>query len=378
MSKLLPYLFIPWIFFPSCGPVTPGEQKEQTLEFNEFTSVAERFSIEKAGDFHILRVVDPWQNAEHACYRYLLGSGQSTVPDSLNDMPFIKTPVDRVILMSTTYITCIDSLQKTSSIVGLSGSKYVYSPDVRQMIHKGHIQDVGYDQGLNYEIIVDLKPDVLFMYGVEAGVTQTVRKLEDLGIQVVMCADYLEDEPLGRTEWIKFFSMFFDKYKVADSIFSRISKRYDSLVRQGNSIQDHRSVFVGLPWKDSWYIPGGTSFAARFIEDAGGNYVFSDLDGSEAKAYDLEFVYSRIMEADIWLNAGVAKDMKTILDHDERFAGIRSFVSGEVYNNNRRINQAGGNDYWESGIMNPDLILNDLLHIFNGDSDSLFYYKRLH
>lgn len=344
---------------------------------NEYTTFAERFTIEKVKDLYKLSVHDPWQNAAHSEFIYLLGEDEDSVPDSLRHFKFIQTPLKRVVLMSTTYITVIDSLQELSSIVGLSGSQYVYSPELNDMITDGSVQDVGYDQGLNYEIIVNLDPDVLFMYGVEAGVTQTVQKLEDLGIPVVMCADYLENDPLARAEWIKFFALFYHKYDEAASIFDRIVRRYGSIKARALEIEDSPSVFMGLPWKDTWYIPGGGSFAAQFIEDAGGSYIYKDIESAEARPFDLESVYSRIIDADIWINAGVADDLRTILKHDQRFANVAAYEEGRVYNNNLRKNNHGGNDYWESGIINPDKILNDLHLIFSGKNDSLFYYKSL-
>ncbi len=361
----------------ACNPAGNESVSKEKPVHNEFTSFAERFSIEKIGAFSKVTVLNPWQKANHSKFIYILGDDDSPLPDSLEQHTFIQTPVERVVLMSTTYITVIDSLQAMQSIVGLSGSQYVYSPVLNEMIKKGSVRDVGYDQGLNYEIIVELDPDVLFMYGVEAGVTQTVSKLEDLGIPVVMCADYLENSPLGRAEWIKFFALFYDKYELAAGIFNRIAQRYEAIKARSLEIKDAPSVFVGLPWKDTWYVPGGVSFAAQFIHDAGGSYVFNDLQTAEAEPHDLESVYSRIIAADTWLNAGVAEDLQAILSHDERFINLKAFEEGHVYNNNHRTNINGGNDYWESGIINPDKILYDLHRIFSGKEDSLFYYKSL-
>lgn len=361
----------------ACNPRGHENNSRAHSVKNEYTKFAERFGIEKVGELYKLTVIDPWQKAVQSEFIYILGEDVALVPDSLADFRFIQTPLKRVVLMSTTYITVIDSLQELSSIVGLSGSQYVYSPELNEMISDGSVRDVGYDQGLNYEIIVELDPDVLFMYGVEAGVTQTVQKLEDLGIPVVMCADYLENDPLGRAEWIKFFALFYQKYDEAAAIFDRISRRYGSLKSRALETKDSPSVFVGLPWKDTWYIPGGGSFAAQFIEDAGGSYIYKDIETNEAAPYDLESVYARIIDADIWINAGVADDLQTIIRHDQRFANVTAYKEGRVYNNNLRTNSHGGNDYWESGIINPDKILEDLRHIFSGKTDSLFYYKSL-
>jgi len=51
-----------------------------------------------------------------------------------------------------------------------------------------------------------------------------------------------------------------------------------------------------------------------------------------------------------------------------------------VFNNNRRQTPAGGSDFWESGVIHPDLVLRDLSLILGGkpaEEGELHYYKRL-
>jgi iron complex transport system substrate-binding protein len=360
-----------------CNPQNSSSQQANSSEANEYTSYADKYAIELIGTNHLVKVFSPWQNAGHSELSYLLGNDPSTVPDSLKDIPFIKTPVQRVVLMSTTFISIIDALDELQSLAGISGSKYVFNQDLRERIDEGKVVDVGYDKGLNYELLIEIEPDVLFLYGVEAGVSQTINKLHDLGIPVVMCADYLEQEPLGRAEWLKFFGLFYEKYDLANERFKGIASRYDS-IREIASDSDHSpSVFVGLPWKDTWYIAGGQSYAAEFIKDAGGSYVWGDLETTEAEPHDLESVYSKILDADIWINSGVAESLQSILNHDTRFMNLKAWEEGQVFNNNLRTNDFGGNDYWESGIIHPDIILGDLVNIFHMGKDSLYYYKRL-
>jgi iron complex transport system substrate-binding protein len=49
-----------------------------------------------------------------------------------------------------------------------------------------------------------------------------------------------------------------------------------------------------------------------------------------------------------------------------------------IYNNTLRTTPEGGNDFWESGAVRPDLILEDLIQVFHYDgSGNLNYYFRL-
>lgn len=345
---------------------------------------ARKFSVLPQEDFSILKVYSPWQDAAENSFTYLAGNDASQVPDSLSAIPFIRTPVERVVIMSTTFVPFIDTLGESHTISGVSGVKNLYDPRLRKKHEDGALKEVGSDQAMKYETIVALNPDVVFMFGVKAGIMQVAGKLSEAGIQVVICADYLEPHPLGRAEWLRFFSVFYGKEKLAEAIFNRIRSRYLSLaekaVAPARKNREKPLVMMGLPWKDAWYVAGGKSFAAVLVEDAGGNYIFRDDDHAEAKMLSVEAVYTRALEADVWINPGIAADLQQVLDHDERFGELKAFRQQRVFNNNRRMGPGGGNDYWESGVLHPDRILEDLVRIFHDsipDEQGLHYYTRL-
>jgi iron complex transport system substrate-binding protein len=136
----------------------------------------------------------------------------------------------------------------------------------------------------------------------------------------------------------------------------------------------------GLPWKDSWYIPGGRSFAAAFIRDAGGEYIWTDLESREAVPVDLEAAYARAVNAEFWINSGSATCLLDIERTEKRLTRFRPYREGNVYNNIARLNPNGGNDFWETGVMEPHLVLADLIHIFHPGllpGHDLRYYRRL-
>jgi iron complex transport system substrate-binding protein len=240
--------------------------------------------------------------------------------------------------------------------------------------------DVGYGQGLDYEAIVELDPDVLFIYGVEGNVVAIVEKLTDLGIPVAFCGEYLEPHPLGKTEWIHFFSCFYDREEMAAEFFQKIDSSYVQLSQLASQVQDRPAVLTGLPWKDTWHMAGGKSFAARLIEDAGGEYLWSDNASTQAVPLDLESVYLRAVDAGVWINPGAASSLKDIGSLDERFLDLDVVRNSRVYNNDLKSRPEGGNDYWESGTLRPDLILADLIRIFHPEllpEHEWVYYRQL-
>jgi len=347
---------------------------------NSFTRYATGFRVRDYGTYTLIEVTDPWQQSQDVIFSYALAHGPGQIPDSLHNIPFIKTPVERAIALSTTHVAMIDQLGSAESIVGLSGSDFVFSSTIRERINSGEVKDVGYGQGLDFETILKLKPDVIFLYGVEGNVMTTLEKLTDLGIPAVFCGEYLETHPLGKAEWIRFFSLFYGKEEQSARFFQQIDSAYSALTAMASGINSKPVVLNGLPWKDTWYMAGGKSFAAQLMEDAGGDYLWSDSPSSQAVPLDLESVYIRALNADIWINPGAASSLEDILLLDERLGDLEVVKKGSVYNNNARINPSGGNDYWESGTVRPDLVLADLIEVFHPDlltDHSFVYYRQL-
>ncbi|MBN1132966.1 MAG: ABC transporter substrate-binding protein [Bacteroidales bacterium] len=364
-----------------CSFKEPAGSDSVNREGTVTLNYAKGFRIEDRGSYRIISVFNPWQNSEDQVFRYVLSKNPSLVPDSLSRITFIKTPVQKVATFSTTHIAFIDTLDGVGSVTGVSGADYVFNGKLRDSIKAGLVRDIGYDQNINFELIVKLNPDVLFLFGVERTISGTISKLHDLGIVTVMCGDYLETHPLGKAEWIKFFGEFYDLRERAGNIFAGIDSSYSTIAEHARKVvQQSPDILSGLPWKDAWHLPGGQSYAARLIHDAGGNYLWSDNDSDEAFPLDLESVFIRAMDADIWINPGDARNLEDLTAFEERFRYLPVFNNAQVYNNDQRINDYGGNDYWESGALRPDLILADLFAIFHPDhapTHKFIYYREL-
>jgi cobalamin transport system substrate-binding protein len=354
-----------------------GEERPGTPTEGTYTHYASGFRVEDYGSFKLLEVTDPWQQSQDVIFSYVLAPHGTVLPDSLAAIPHIETPVQRVIALSTTHVAMIDQLGSAESIVGLSGSKFIYSHAVRERIEAGAVADIGYGHGLDFETIVKLKPDLIFLYGVEGNVMTTLEKLSELGVPAVFCGEYLETHPLGKAEWIRFFSLFYGKEKQAAHFFGQIDSSYHALAGLTSGLSTRPRVLNGLPWKDTWYMAGGESFAAKFMEDAGGDYLWKESSSTQALPLDLESVYLRAVNADVWINPGAATSLKNIIDLDERLGELSVMKNGKVYNNDLRSNPAGGNDYWESGTVRPDLLLADLIEVFHPgllrDHDFVYY-----
>ncbi len=351
-------VFLLLFAFVSCKHPAAGVSRDNCSEG--------RFHLTEYQTYQKLVVKDPWQGSSSVEFDYYLFPETAVVPDSLKSKTIIRVPIHRIVCMSTTHLSMICALKEDDAIVGISGKNLVYNPDLRRKLDEKVIKDVGYESNLDKELIVSLKPDILMAYGVNPASVAYMTKLNDLGIKVMFNADYLEQDPLKRAEWIKVFGALFDRKKMADSIYETICNNYK---RVRDTVLAHTAnkpvVLLGGPWENIWYVAPSGTYVTRLLSDAGADYLFADLKAEHAQPLSVEAVFVRAENAGIWLNPGAARSLEELYGYDYRLKNLPACKSGQVYSFNKRVTDAGGNDYWESAVIHPDIVLRDMASLFH-------------
>jgi iron complex transport system substrate-binding protein len=206
--------------------------------------------------------------------------------------------------------------------------------------------------------------------------------LSAAGIPVAVSVDHLEETPLARAEWIKFYGAFVDRSARADSIFNACEKRYSELKRLVEASEARPAVFTEIKYSDAWYMPGGNSYIAKLLSDAGARYLWSDNPKTGSLPLSFEEVFARAGNADYWINLSTVRSKKELLAYEPRYSAFKAFASGNLYNNTKHTNKKGYSDYWESGMLHPDRILSDLVNIFHPGllgtgNPQFFYYEQI-
>lgn len=377
MTKII-YILLILIFAVSCRYV-PDNQVMLDSKENSIIKYAERLTIEENNGITIVSIKNPWQGSQNTEFRYVLLQKGQSVPDDLLHIEQIIVPVKSIVCMSATHLAMMAALQEEERIIGLSGKDLVFNKKILTLIDNNVIEDVGYESSLNNELLLKMKPDLMMMYGIGAESTGYTTKLSEAGIKIMYNADYLETDPLGKAEWIKLFGVLTGRKEEADRIFNDEVSKYDSIKSiLSRTISYKPLVLLGLPYKDTWYISPGNSYISKLVTDAGGKYIWSNVISAESIPTSIESVYHKAGEADFWLNAGTSSSLDDIMKTDERLGNLRCF--NRVYNNNKRMNSLGGNDYWESGSVFPHLVLLDMASILHPDvfpEHELFFYRKL-
>ncbi len=336
------------------------------------------FQMSYRGKVVLITVSNPWRDAGED-FHYLLKPRGTATPAGYKGYQVVEVPVRRMVVLSPTYLAFIEQLGLVDKLKGFSDLARVYSKTIRRAARAGKIKNVGRGPNLRVEDVLDLKPDIIFTYAT-GGFRDAHPKLLEAGLKVGVCAEYMESHPLGRAEWIKFFALFFNKGAEAEHLFNALESRYLRLASLARKVKKRPTVITNTPFSGHWYVAGGNSFVARFIQDAGGDYIWQDIQRSGSIPMDIELVYNRGLRAEFWLNTGVWTSLTQARSTAPRLTDFASLRAGKLFNNNRRVNAAGGNDFWESGIMRPDVILADIIRILHPNllpHHKLYYYRQL-
>ena len=324
----------------------------------------------------LITIRKPWQGAATA-EQYLLVLRDDAGAPSDFEGQIVKAPVRRVVCMSSSHVAMFDAVGQVRRVAGVSGIDYISNPYVREHRLCGEVRDVGYDTNLNFELLAAMRPDLMLLYGVTGENTIVTGKLRELGIPYIYIGDYMEESPLGKAEWLVLAAELCDLRAAGADTLQRIARDYQALKAHPAPDAPRPKVMLNTPYRDTWFLPSSQSYMIRLIEDAGGEYVYTKNDSDTSVAVDMEEAYLLANAADFWLNVGPCNTLAELTAQNPKFSGIPVVRSRNVYNNNRRQTPAGGSDFWESGVVRPDLVLRDLRTIFSGDSVPTCYYKRL-
>lgn len=357
-----------------------GEQVTPVDSASIRVRYARGFDVQQYKAFTLLKVFNPFQERADTL-RYLLVGRDEPLPRSY---PFpqaqvIRTPVQRMIATSTTHIALTGMLDAQQVIVGMVGARYAYDPEIRRRLASGQITP--FSQGeFNNEVALNINPDLLMISAGQASQYDNYRLLADAGIGVLVNAEWLETTPLGKAEWVKVMGLLVEQQEEAVRRFRRVADAYEALTAKAAQRRERPLVITNMPYQGAWFVPGGDSFTAQFLKDAGAGYPWDENESTGGLRLDFETVYEAGLRADVWINPGTASSRADILAADSRFSDFKSYKNGRIYNNNKRMSAAGGNDFWERGVVRPDLILSDLIAIFHpgmAPRDSLYFYQKV-
>jgi iron complex transport system substrate-binding protein len=370
MKKILIFLFVLTTII-SCGNNQNKTKKDLNTKNLDY---ARLFQIDNNKNYTLITT----RKKDGTVYNKILLVKNEIKKDLPKADFIINKPVKSIGVLSSTHIGFLVALNSENLITGCANPHRIYNKQLQSRIKDGSIVNIGDDMKCNIESMISLKPDVIFTTGFEYNYN-TKKILKKAGIPFIPISEWKESNILGRTEWVKLFAAFVNKQKLADSIFKETTSRYNRYKKLAKTFKNKPTIMWGSNFKGTWYMPGGKSYIGQMLVDAGSNYYFSKDTTRGSIQLNIENVIENMKDADFWL-APSAYSISEIKKQDKHYHIFKSLKTRNVFNYDKRMNKNGFNDYWESGIMHPDIILKDIIHILHPEAFknyNTFYFRKI-
>ncbi len=326
-----------------------------------------------------LIVWDPWNEGKIFQKYYLRNRSEKLAVEVPADGLLVEVPVRSIAALSSTQIGILKFLNVQDRIVAVSLSDRIYDEELDEKAQEGTIQAVGHAETLNFEKIVELDPELVMVAGF-MNITDKETKLMNAGLPVAYNIEWMETSPLARAEWAKFIAAFFNKEAEAEKHFNAVEKRYNDLKILVENFERKPSILSGYNFKGTWYMPGGQSYLAQFLRDGKADYCWFSDSTSGSMPLSFELVFDKQGEADIWFGPGQCRSLEDMKNLDERYTLFRSYKTANVFCSTKRMKDSGANDWFELGVMQPDVVFKDVIKILHPEllpDYELYYYQQL-
>lgn len=339
---------------------------------------AKGLEIYKYKGYSIVKITNPWPKSKES-FTYILQEKNGIIPDSLKQFPAIKIPIKKIVVTSTTHIPALELLGVENTLIGFPNTDYISSAKTRKLIDAGKVREVGSNESLNTEVLIDIKPDVIVGFGINNS-NPTLDNLQKSGLNIMFNGDWNEQTPLGKAEWIKFFGALYGLDSKANKAFSNIEKEYNNTLALAKKATLKPTVFCSSMFQNQWNIPQGESWASLFFKDAYSDYIWKNTKGTGSMPLPFESVLDLAEKADFWIAPGDFSSLKQMSDSNPHYGQFSSFKNKKVYSYAVNKGTKGGILYFELSPTRPDLVLKDLIRIFHPElvpNYELYFFKKL-
>lgn len=348
-------LFISLLATASCT----GEKSHSALERNEITE-ASLLQIQHERDYTLVTVTDPWSKQKgRVLHKYVLVDRNKPRPASLPEGTVVRVPLDSAIVYSSVHTGVLGELGAGEAVKGVADAQYFNDERIVKGLKDGTITDCGSSMSPLVEKVISMTPDAILLSPYQDATYGQITKLD---VPIIECADYMENTPLGRAEWIKFYGELVGKRAQADSIYDEVVKNYtktrDEIARQ---VKKRPMVLTESVISGVWNVPGGKSYMALLIQDAGGDYPWADDSHTGSLTLDFNQVLAKAQQADVWLIKSMGihtlDDLRAQHDLNSEFD---AFKHRKVY-----ICDTGKTHFFDRFPFHPDVLLREYAAIFH-------------
>jgi iron complex transport system substrate-binding protein len=298
-------------------------------------------------------------------FRFVLVQCGTPPPKGLTGVRVIQVPVQRFTLNHVEYGSTVVRLGVLDRLVGVPSLMAYSSPEIVERGRRGEIHEVGSRSHSSLEPTVAVDPDVAFLFYSAYPNANLHPQLWELGVEGIPLASQFEPLPLGRSEWVKMFALFFNRESQANRLLAEAAARYEELSRQAAGEHNRPEVLLGVPnGRDIWALFGGRNFMSQLISDAGGHYFWQDQQAGSLVLADYERVYDESLDTAVWIGGNGVSRISTrqeLVRNDPRLAFFAPVEHGDIFAADRGIDKRRAMPYSDQSLDKPDVVLADFV-----------------
>ena len=283
----------------------------------------------------------------------------------------VREPMRRLGTMSTVQVGFLDAIDALDYLVAVCNPELIYTPV------KGDEIDLGDSMKPSAERTLQAGLDALLAVNYGQYDNLEALRLEKLGVRTIYINEWQEGSPLARAEWIRVIGALTGRLHEADSVFYEVESKYANLKSSISNLQSTK-IMSGNNFRGTWYVPSGKNYLAYLFKDAGAEYPFYEDERETSIPLTIEETLRYFHDADVWVGAN-GNSLAELAELDEKHTWFTAYQNGRVYNWRKQRLPSGANNFWERGVVHPEEMLEDVIHILNNAPDSLLHFaEHLH
>lgn len=337
----------------SRSAATPQQEGEK------LTSEATLLDIRDMGGSYLVTIKNPWDTSAILHSYQLVPRGGDVPPRP--GATTVEIPLTRSVVYSGVHGSAINELGATRSIIGVADAAYFTLPAIKAALVTGRIKDIGPSTRPIMERLVALRPDAIITSPYQnAG----YGPLEQIDVPIIEMADYMESTPLGRAEWIKLLGLLYGQYNRADSLYHAVSQSYNAIAAKAAALSSHPKVITEQLISGIWAVPGGRSYKAQMLRDAGATYPWSDESSAGSLQLDFSAVFDKAADADFWFvtSYGLPLSRSMLRADYQGNERIKAWRDGNVYTCDTSVVPL-----FDEFPFHPERLLQDYVSIIHGE-----------
>ena len=304
-----------------------------------------------------VEVICPWDTTLSLGKFALVSDTTKSVGEELTK---VKVPIESVVSFSATQWAVFLRLGEINRVKGILEGRFVTDSTMRSLLAQEKVYDIGTEAAADIERMIQIQPDILlyspYFDGNQGGLNVT-------GAVLFPFADYMENTPLGRAEWIRVIGMLTGCEDKADAWFVDIERRYNALSTLCANVEHRPTVFSDLAFNGQWYVAGGRSYIARLFADAGADYIWKDNPSTASVPMDAESILAKAQHADFWR---VINSNPFPMTYESLGKESPVYPLFDAFKNHKIIVcDILSTGYFEQSQCEPDLLLADFIHFFH-------------